>query len=364
MVKLLAIFAVALLFCEHSQSLRLISIVKSTAITSGKPYPYATQSLTTTENKEEPKSVIILDGKAIPYTKVKSSLSTPDLVKQNPSEVEEIEEGVGPAASVDYSPAVPLENLENGDNETGEDLKVEISDVHPVYVKPPNDFKPRIFPIRRVDGVESSAKDIESATLPPPSKPLPYPYPNGLTSWITGGIRGLQRGGFWESLASDESLHGYKPDRTPVDIASWFMRPLTQLLPRETVIPPSMAYRPPLPPHRRLYPQSMSRPQPLSSWLFRGMKDTPSNNWEIPSMVIEKIEVVPLSSKASHQQTSSSLASAKVATHNYIEDLMTSDGDVDSIDDSQAKRNEYRPLVAATVLFETEPEYYNVVSVD
>lgn len=100
-----------------------------------------------------------------------------------------------------------------GTDETGADFKVQFSDLHPVYVKPPKEFQPLIYPNRAVDGPESLRSDSQATVRPlvtDEKQQRPYKYPNGLSSWILGGSRPIQRTGFWESLTSDESLHGYR----------------------------------------------------------------------------------------------------------------------------------------------------------
>ena len=102
-----------------------------------------------------------------------------------------------------------------GTDETGADFKVQFSDLHPVYVKPPKEFQPLIYPNRAVDAAEALRSDSQATVRPlvtDEKQERPYKYPNGLSSWILGGSRPIQRTGFWESLTSDESLHGY---RTP-----------------------------------------------------------------------------------------------------------------------------------------------------
>ncbi|KAI1285397.1 hypothetical protein HDE_11810 [Halotydeus destructor] len=93
------------------------------------------------------------------------------------------------------------------ESSSAEEPKVEYSDVHSVYVKPPTDFKPVIYANRRVDGVRAYGR--RSSFLPslvPPPRPYPYPFPRGVSSWTLGGTRGVQRGSWWESMATDEAL--------------------------------------------------------------------------------------------------------------------------------------------------------------
>lgn len=108
-----------------------------------------------------------------------------------------------------------------GTDETGSDFKVQFSDLHPVYVKPPKEFQPLIYPNREVDGPESLRTDSQATVRPlvtDEKQERPYKYPNGVSSWILGGSRPIQRTGFWESLTSDESLHGYRTSGNKVEL--------------------------------------------------------------------------------------------------------------------------------------------------
>ena len=103
------------------------------------------------------------------------------------------------------------------DTESTADFKVQFSDLHPVYVKPPKEFQPIFYPNREIDGVKLTNRNDE-ATIKPlvtdKNQELPNRYPNGLSSWILGGYRFGNRGAFWESLLADESLYGYNGKKT------------------------------------------------------------------------------------------------------------------------------------------------------
>lgn len=107
------------------------------------------------------------------------------------------------------------------DLDTGDELpsslsedNEESSDLHPVYVKPPQNFQAVFYPNRLIDGVNvQNSKLANQATIRPlttdKKQEIPYLYPNGISSWILGGDRLFQRGAYWSDLANDESLYGY-----------------------------------------------------------------------------------------------------------------------------------------------------------
>ena len=106
-------------------------------------------------------------------------------------------------------------SADDEDEKLSPDFKVQFSDLHPVYVVPPSNFQPVLYPNREVDGVDKLIKRNDNqATIKPlltdERQERPNKYPNGLSGWLLGGYRSMQRGAYWENLASDSSLHGYK----------------------------------------------------------------------------------------------------------------------------------------------------------
>lgn len=105
------------------------------------------------------------------------------------------------------------------DNES--DLKVSISEFQPVYVQPPSGFQPIIHAIRTMDGVHPGLAGSLTPTLPTPINPdLPYKYAHGISSWLLGGVRAIERTGWWENLGSDTALNLRSKGR-PVTITEW-----------------------------------------------------------------------------------------------------------------------------------------------
>lgn len=288
-----------------------------------------------------PRPVITLKNstEAIPFTRVDSSVKIEGFNEANGSS-DKVEEGVGPAVVFDYdseyaesetgySPSSQSSSSSVGpeDNsyENG-DLKIEISDLKPVYIKPPSGFKPVLYPNREMDGVHpiasafddysgASSSNQPKVTLLPPKEPYPYPYPFGLTSWSLGGIRGIQRGGFWESMGSDAALGlPVRPFKgNPVSVLEWINL--------DGSSKDNNNYKPPLPPPSVSSPDSTSSLQsdstpdtdlsnrvPLASWMFGGVRQL-SPFWQMRPMVIEKVEYVPFQPSSSQSARPSKLSS-------------------------------------------------------
>lgn len=177
-------------------------------------------------------TILLNDTEPVAFTKTNAALSTKEF-EENP--VVNEEEGVGPAVEFEEngSPSVvfrPLSSsskilhiLSKGSSEASEvkgkkniknknkfkspyEPEVVYSDVHPIYVKPPTNFKPVVYPNRRLDGVRATDKFSNNIPLIFASSSLPYDIPRGLSSWSLGGPKALTRGNYWESLGSDEAL--------------------------------------------------------------------------------------------------------------------------------------------------------------
>ena len=193
-------------------------------------------------------TILLNDTEPVPFTQSNAGLTTAEF-EANPDAP--VEEGVGPAVSFEAdgsvspsSPSVvfrPLSSsskiyhiISKGASSEGEvkggagrknkpnnnnnnnnvknrfkspyEPEVVYSDVHPIYVKPPSDFKPVVYPNRRLDGVRATEKFSNNIPLIFASSSLPYDIPRGLSSWSLGGPKALTRGNYWESLASDEAL--------------------------------------------------------------------------------------------------------------------------------------------------------------
>lgn len=110
----------------------------------------------------------------------------------------------------------------NGDNEntSSKDFKVQFSDLHPVYVKPPKEFQPIFYPNRDLDnnGGNKVMINRNDETIKPipivndKKEEIPSIFYPTITpgSWVLGGLRFGNNGGFgWESLMNDETLYGY-----------------------------------------------------------------------------------------------------------------------------------------------------------
>lgn len=246
--------------------------------------------------------------KSVPFTKVEALLTIDD----GDSDGED-EEGVGPALAFDYeaefSDEPSLASLKSNYFDNESDLKVGISDLKPVYVKPPTGFQPVIHATRTMDGVRPALSGSSSILLPPPPKPYPYVYPLGLSSWLLGGIRAIERTGFWESLGSDTALNLPEQSATPIAISEWI-----DLGPKGVISDATKegeeklesfsslaSYQPPLPP-----PSSLQHPS-ISPWLFGGIHKVNSPIWPTPPHVIEKLEFVPVRNELGKKESSVSV---------------------------------------------------------
>lgn len=76
-----------------------------------------------------------------------------------------------------------------------------------MYVKPPVDFKPVVYPNRRLDGIRATDQLANQVTLLTPLAPYPFTFPRGVSSWSFGGPAAVNRGSYWESLGTDEALN-------------------------------------------------------------------------------------------------------------------------------------------------------------
>jgi len=105
------------------------------------------------------------------------------------------------------------------DNEKS-DFKVQFSDLHPVYVRPPKEFQPIFYPNREIDGSKLVINRNDAIVQPlvtDKNQEIPYKYPNGISSWMLGGFRYGIKGGYWENLLKDESLYGYNNVKKPIE---------------------------------------------------------------------------------------------------------------------------------------------------
>lgn len=307
-----------------------------------------------------------------------------------------------------------------------QDLKVQFSDVRPIYVKPPSDFTPVIYPNRRLDGVRSTARgSILLPSLAAPSPPYPYGIPHGLSAWTLGGSRSVQRGSYWESLGSDEALNltpvysvsSYPASRTirrkavkpaaSSPVASWLVYPgsrinngyqapatFTQTLPLPVAYKPlpsgstsskrfaaPAAYRPPLSPPKRKptapnYSKTAAKspsdskstgirtklPVGLTSWMFGGVRDLTGKHWNMPDLLVDKVNVVPVArdphaNKRDFFDGKELMMSGDVETFEPKEARPTFAGEVD---ESSAATND--APVYTNVFFDDEPDNFNSVS--
>jgi len=230
-----------------------------------------------------------------------------------------------------------------------EDETSDTSDLHPIYVLPPPDFQPVIYPNSRMDGVKpgmrSFAGNHKQITLTPPPRPYPYPYPHGFSSWVFGGIRPIQRGSYWEQLSSDMALHNpfmrpvahhsthpnqivYLTRPMPLGVSSWGLEGMQRVHPEGKWQDDSQQHQVPAVSNSIAPTLKSKLPVGVSSWLLGGMRDLSGRHWEMPSDLVEQVEFMP---KASNGKP---------------------------ISEDEKKKNEYIPT---GVQFDDEAEISNVI---
>lgn len=172
------------------------------------------------------------------------------------------------------------------------------SDLYPIYVLPPPNFQPVIYPNSRLDGVGVLDKNKKIFVSPMP-RPYPYPYPHGFSSWILGGIRSLQRGSYWEQLASDLALQPpvYHPNHYVVYLKGTVPVGLTTYIFggvkndgkwQNEVSPPINSINTNI---------KTKLPVGLSSWFLGGMRDLSGRHWKLPDSLVQQVEFVPSNDK-------------------------------------------------------------------
>lgn len=339
-------------------------------------------------------STIILNDTAVPFTVTNAALST---LEYERAPEQAAEEGVGPALEVEAP--VPHVNLpasskvpsisskgsagkEKSKSKFGQkkpsfEPEVVYSDFHPIYVKPPTDFRPIVYPNRRLDGLQATNKFANQLTLQPPMPPFPYGYPRGLSSWTFGGPKAVTRGNYWESLSSDEALNlqpegntihpttshatsaskfnsNVKPSsQRPLPMPSlmpWFLVPSTSSLfsyeiqypsPSNSIAIMPLSHSSP----RKAKPTSSSKkdkkplspaamaksksegirtklPVGLSSWMLGGVRDLTGKHWKMPDMFVDNVSVIEMDNSSANGNKS------KEADPDI---MMTSDGDYEKV---------------------------------
>jgi hypothetical protein len=213
----------------------------------------------------------------------------------------------------------------------------ESSDLHPIYVLPPPNFQPIVYPNSRVDGVLPGAKvtgnkELTLKLLPP--RTFPYQYPHGFSSWLFGGMSALQRGSFWEQLSSDLALHNpvkaHEPNRVVVYVKR--TQPIGQ---------PNWTQFPTIEAHSVLENEATNHnnnnnnkviksklPVGLTSFFLGGMRGISGRHWQMPPTLVSQVEFMPNDGK---QMT-----------------------------DKDKKKTEYKPAVH----FDDESDLYNVIKLD
>jgi len=214
----------------------------------------------------------------------------------------------------------------------------ESSDLHPIYVLPPPNFQPIVYPNSRADGVQPGAQVIgnKELTLKLSPRPYPYEYPHGFSSWLFGGMSGLQRGGYWEQLSSDLALHNpvkpYDPNRVvvyvkrtePIGQPNWMSFPTIEahsLVASETTNNQNINKN-----NNKVIKSKL--PVGLSSFFLGGMRGLSGRHWQMPPSLVSQVEFMPNDGK--------------------------------QLSDKDKKKTEYKPAIQ----FDDESDLYNVIKHD
>jgi len=212
----------------------------------------------------------------------------------------------------------------------------EPSDLHPIYVLPPPNFQPIVYPTSRADGVQPGSQVIgnQELTLKLSPRQYPYQYPHGFSSWIFGGLSGIQRGSFWEQLSSDLALHNpvkaHEPNRVvvyvkgtqPIGQPNWMSFPTIEAhsVPEDQVTN-----------HKNNQDNRVVKtklPVGLTSFFLGGMRGISGRHWQMPPALVSQVEFMPNDGK---QMT-----------------------------DSEKKKTEYKPAIQ----FDDESDLYNIIKHD
>jgi len=210
------------------------------------------------------------------------------------------------------------------------------SELHPIYVLPPPNFQPVIFPTSKSDGIQSGAKLIgnKELTLTLPPRSYPYVYPHGVSSWVFGGVSGLQRGSYWEQLSSDLALQTPVKVNQPNRIIVYLKRTLPA---GQTSGQTQWSQIPTYEAHSVIDPQSDNKviktklPVGLTSFFLGGMRGVSGRHWQMPSTLVEQVEFMPKHANSGKPLT-----------------------------DNEKKKIEYKPAVQ----FDDETDLYNVIKLD
>jgi len=183
------------------------------------------------------------------------------------------------------------------------------SDLHPIYVLPPPNFQPIVYPTSRSDGVQPGVQlDGQEGILL--KRQIPYDYPHGVSSWIFGGLNGIQRGSYWEQLSSDLALHNpvkEQPKRVVVYLKrtteakgrpKWMSFPTFEAHSLIKDKEPTNAINNII---NKNKPNKNSKdkvlktklPVGLSSFFLGGMRGVSGRHWQMPSTMVSSVEFMP-----------------------------------------------------------------------
>jgi hypothetical protein len=206
--------------------------------------------------------------------------------------------------SLNYQPSLslihetePLENHYEGD------LKIEISESDPIYIKPPNGFKPIIYVEKeRSPKIKVNNEDkLELTTNLKPAieKPLP---------------QDLNRSQAWNSFQLYHLLKILEP-KPSLSLPDWY-----QYSSSSPYSPYKMMY---------FYKPGYHESKPsngISSRLLGGLNDLASNHWHLSSVAIEKIETEPLIG-ASVIENSEQRKKTRYPTQTYLMSIKSTNND-------------------------------------
>ena len=99
----------------------------------------------------------------------------------------------------------------------------ESSDLHPIYVLPPPNFQPIVYPSSRADsGLSASKVSPPGGWLLKPQ--LNYEIPKGLSPWIFGGLSTTQKTNYWDQLGKELAHHTPIREQQPQQVVIYLKR--------------------------------------------------------------------------------------------------------------------------------------------
>ena len=184
----------------------------------------------------------------------------------------------------------------------------ESSDLHPIYVLPPPNFQPIVYQTSRSEsGPPSGPKGLSQGGYVL-KRHIPSDYPQGVSSWIFGGLSGVQKGNPWEQLSPElgnnvikaqpskpvviymkkmpESKEQQKWSSIPMFEAQSGVRDDTNTI--TTIISKNKKTKP-----NDNKVMKTKLPVGLTSFFLGGMRGISGRHWQMPSTLVSQVEFMP-----------------------------------------------------------------------